>query len=238
MNTIYHSNWNNAGDHYFPITLTYNFAAGSDMDYLIYYPRTSGPNGNFKEVEIRVKSNANTRGTDEWKMCIRDRTITGSIQSVRPSDLLVPSANLSSSFAGRLSGVIAYQRSGEPGQNSADFFIRGVATMNGATSPLIILDGVEVSKADLNSLDPEVIESFSVLKLSLIHIYCYLAGTLCRICAGELPQRNYGPTLPPVYYYHRCIRTDFDCCGADSESGHVFADSETGQWQKEEHCFP
>ena len=66
MSTIYHSNWNNAGDHYFPITLTYNFAAGSDMDYLIYYPRTSGPNGNFKEVEIRVKSNANTRGTDEW----------------------------------------------------------------------------------------------------------------------------------------------------------------------------
>ena len=35
MSTIYHSNWNNAGDHYFPITLTYNFAAGSDMDYLI-----------------------------------------------------------------------------------------------------------------------------------------------------------------------------------------------------------
>lgn len=94
----------------------------------------------------------------------KKETITGSIQSVRPSDLLVPSANLSSSFAGRLSGVIAYQRSGEPGQNSADFFIRGVATMNGATSPLIILDGVEVSKADLNSLDPEVIESFSVLK--------------------------------------------------------------------------
>lgn len=41
----------------------------------------------------------------------KKETITGSIQSVRPSDLLVPSANLSSSFAGRLSGVIAYQRS-------------------------------------------------------------------------------------------------------------------------------
>lgn len=66
MNTIYHSNWTNTGDQYFPITLTYNFAAGSDMDYIIYYPRTSGQNGNFKEVEIRVKSNANTRGADEW----------------------------------------------------------------------------------------------------------------------------------------------------------------------------
>lgn len=94
----------------------------------------------------------------------KKETITGSIQSVRPSDLLVPSANLSSSFAGRLSGVIAFQRSGEPGKNSANFYIRGIATMSGATSPLIVLDGVEVSQADLNSLDPEVIESFSVLK--------------------------------------------------------------------------
>lgn len=94
----------------------------------------------------------------------KKETITGSIQSVRPSDLLTPSPNLSTSFAGRLSGVIAYQRSGEPGKNSANFFIRGVATMSGATSPLIVLDGVEVSQSDLNSLDPEVIESFSVLK--------------------------------------------------------------------------
>lgn len=93
----------------------------------------------------------------------KKETVTGSIQSVRPADLKVPSANLSTAFAGRLSGVISYQRSGEPGNNGADFFIRGVATMNGAT-PLIVLDGVEISKADLNALDPEVIESFSVLK--------------------------------------------------------------------------
>ena len=97
-------------------------------------------------------------GTGQMK-----ETVTGSIQSVRPADLKVPTANLSTAFAGRLSGVISYQRSGEPGNNGADFFIRGVATMNSAT-PLIVLDGVEISKADLNALDPEVIESFSVLK--------------------------------------------------------------------------
>lgn len=89
----------------------------------------------------------------------KKETVTGSIQSVRPADLKVPTANLSTAFAGRLSGVISYQRSGEPGNNGADFFIRGVATMNSAT-PLIVLDGVEISKADLNALDPEVIESF------------------------------------------------------------------------------
>lgn len=51
-NTLYHSNWNNAGTNYFPITLTYNFEKAEDVDYLVYYPRTSGANGNFKEVDI------------------------------------------------------------------------------------------------------------------------------------------------------------------------------------------
>lgn len=94
----------------------------------------------------------------------KKESIVGSIQTVRPADLKVPSSNLSTSFAGRLSGVVAYQRSGQPGSNSADFFIRGVSTLSGITSPLIILDGVEVSSADLNSLDPEIIEGFSILK--------------------------------------------------------------------------
>lgn len=94
----------------------------------------------------------------------KKETVTGSIQTVRPSDLKVPATSLSTAFAGRLSGVIAYQRSGEPGNNGANFFVRGVSTMSGATSPLIIMDGVEISQGDLNAIDPEIIESFSVLK--------------------------------------------------------------------------
>lgn len=93
----------------------------------------------------------------------KKESVTGSIQTVRPMELKIPSANLSNAFAGRLAGVIAYQRSGEPGSNGSDFFIRGVASMN-SQAPLIVLDGVEISRADLNALDPEVIESFSVLK--------------------------------------------------------------------------
>lgn len=65
--TIYHSNWTNSGDDYFPITLTYYFNEGSDMDYFVYYPRESGTNGLFKEVDIEVMSNANTRNVNEWK---------------------------------------------------------------------------------------------------------------------------------------------------------------------------
>lgn len=94
----------------------------------------------------------------------KKETVTGSIQTVRPTDLKVPATSLSTAFAGRLSGVIAYQRSGEPGNNGANFFVRGVSTMSKATSPLIVMDGVEISQGDLNAIDPEIIESFSVLK--------------------------------------------------------------------------
>lgn len=92
-------------------------------------------------------------------------SMVGSVQTIRPTDLKVPATNLSSSFAGRLAGVIAVQRSGEPGADGANFWIRGVSTLgNASTSPLIIIDGVETSTADLNALDPEVIEGFSILK--------------------------------------------------------------------------
>ena len=92
-------------------------------------------------------------------------SMVGSVQTVRPADLKVPAANLSTSFAGRLSGVIAVQRSGEPGADGANFWIRGVSTLGSAsTSPLIIIDGIEASATDLNALDPEVIDGFSILK--------------------------------------------------------------------------
>ena len=60
--------------------------------------------------------------------------------------------------------MIAVQRSGEPGADGANFWIRGKSTFNGNTSALIIMDGVEISSTELNALDPEVIESFSILK--------------------------------------------------------------------------
>ena len=91
-------------------------------------------------------------------------SVVGSIQTVKPSDLKVPSASLSNSFAGRIAGVVAVQRGGEPGADGASFWIRGVSTFAGPTSPLIFIDGVEVSSGDLNALSPEVIEGFSILK--------------------------------------------------------------------------
>ena len=91
-------------------------------------------------------------------------SMVGSVESIKPAELKVPSTNLSTAFAGRLAGVIAVQKSGQPGADGANFWIRGVSTMNGVTDPLIILDGVQVSSSDLNNLDPEIIDSFSILK--------------------------------------------------------------------------
>ena len=94
----------------------------------------------------------------------KKETMVGAIQQVRPAELKVPSSSLSTSFAGRMAGVIAIQRSGQPGADGADFWIRGKSTFGDATGVLIVLDGVEISSSDLNALDPEVIESFSTLK--------------------------------------------------------------------------
>lgn len=90
-------------------------------------------------------------------------SIVGSVQTVRPRELKVPANNLSASFAGRLAGVISVQRSGAPGADGSNFWIRGISSVN-ASDPLIILDGVQVSAGDLNALDPEVIDGFSILK--------------------------------------------------------------------------
>ncbi|MDR2130960.1 MAG: SusC/RagA family TonB-linked outer membrane protein [Odoribacteraceae bacterium] len=91
-------------------------------------------------------------------------SVVGAIQSIRPSELQMSSSTLSSAFAGKLAGVVSVQRSGEPGADGADFWIRGISTFGGGSTPLIFIDGVEVSTGDLNALPPEVIENFSILK--------------------------------------------------------------------------
>lgn len=90
--------------------------------------------------------------------------MVSSVQTIEPDDLKMPSASLSTGFAGKLAGVIAVQRNGQPGADQADFWIRGISTFGSATNPLIILDGVAIDANELNGLDPEIIQSFSVLK--------------------------------------------------------------------------
>lgn len=94
----------------------------------------------------------------------KKRDLVGSVTSISPSELKVPSSNLTTALAGRLAGVIAYQRSGEPGMDNADFFIRGVTTFGYKKDPLILIDGIESSSSDLARLQTDNIANFSILK--------------------------------------------------------------------------
>lgn len=123
--------------------------------------------GDRSSITVQLKED--TKSLEEVVVTAFDatqkkETMVGAIQQVRPAELKVPSSSLSTSFAGRMAGVIAIQRSGQPGADGADFWIRGKSTFGDATGVLIVLDGVEISSSDLNALDPEVIESFSILK--------------------------------------------------------------------------
>lgn len=89
-------------------------------------------------------------------------SVIGSVQTLEPAKLQVGSSrSMSNNLAGQLAGVIAVQPSGEPGYDNSNFWIRGISSFSGNTSPLVLVDGVERS---LNDIDPAEIESFSVLK--------------------------------------------------------------------------
>jgi TonB-linked SusC/RagA family outer membrane protein len=94
----------------------------------------------------------------------RKEALVGSVTTVRPENLKIPSSNITNALAGQVAGVIAFQRSGQPGQDNASFFIRGVTTFGYNSGPLILIDNVELSASDLARLQIDDIASFSFLK--------------------------------------------------------------------------
>jgi len=92
----------------------------------------------------------------------RKASVVGAISTIEPKRLQNGTTrSMSNNLAGQLAGVIAVQRSGEPGYDNSNFWIRGISTFGGNRNPLILVDGVERS---LDNMDPEEIESFSILK--------------------------------------------------------------------------
>ena len=88
---------------------------------------------------------------------MRKVSVVGAQSTLKMEHIKAPVANMSSVIAGRISGVVAVQRTGVPGQDDADIWIRGISSMtNTNQGPLILVDGIE---RDFNQLDPEDIES-------------------------------------------------------------------------------
>ncbi len=97
-------------------------------------------------------------------------SVTGSVSTVKGSELKTPGmANVTNTFAGRMPGVVANNRTGEPGNDYSDIYIRGKGTLNN-NSPLIIIDGV-ANREGLERLNPNDIESVNVLKDASAAIY-------------------------------------------------------------------
>lgn len=94
----------------------------------------------------------------------KKESIVSSISTVKPAELKVPSSNLTTGMGGRIAGLISYQSSGAPGKDNAQFFVRGVTSFGYANSPLILIDGLELTSEDLARLNTDDIESFSILK--------------------------------------------------------------------------
>ena len=88
-------------------------------------------------------------------------TVTGAITTVDVGTLRTPVSSITNALAGNVAGVLAMQRSGQPGSNTSEFWIRGISTFGGSSAALILVDGFERSMDELNIED---IESFSVLK--------------------------------------------------------------------------
>ncbi len=104
--------------------------------------------------------------------------VSGAIATVKGEDLArSPAANLSNSFVGRLPGVTAMQSSGEPGYDGSTLRIRGINSLPGGNSePLIVIDGVPQRAGGLDRINPNDIESVSVLKDASAAIYGSRAG--------------------------------------------------------------
>ena len=90
-------------------------------------------------------------------------TVTGALSSVQTDDLLKsPATSVTNMLAGSLPGLSAVQTSGQPGKDAATIYIRGSGSLdNSLATPLVLVDGVE---RDFSQIDPNEIESISVLK--------------------------------------------------------------------------
>lgn len=88
-------------------------------------------------------------------------SLVSSIATVKGEQLRMPTRSLSNNLAGQVPGLIAVQRSGEPGYDNAEFWIRGVSSFAGGTSPLVLVDGVP---RNMNDIEPDEIETFTLLK--------------------------------------------------------------------------
>lgn len=112
----------------------------------------------LKEAESSVLNEIVVTGTGVQTK----QTLTGAITTVNVDQLKSnPSSSITNTLAGNVPGIMAMQKSGQPGKNISEFWIRGISTFGAGGSAYVLVDGFE---RDINDINIEDIESFSVLK--------------------------------------------------------------------------
>ncbi|SHM50125.1 TonB-linked outer membrane protein, SusC/RagA family [Chitinophaga jiangningensis] len=92
-------------------------------------------------------------------------TSTGAVSSIKAEEIKsIPTASIQNTLVGRLPGFFSQQRSGQPGADAADFFIRGINSLTGDNKPLIIVDDIEYDYTQLSQLNVNEVESVTILK--------------------------------------------------------------------------
>lgn len=121
--------------------------------------------GNQKTINVNLKEDA--QSLDEVVVIAygsQDKgLVTSAISSIDNKELIKsPVASVSNTLAGALPGISSVQTSGQPGNDAADIYVRGVGGLdNSMSKPLIMVDGVE---REFSQIDPNEIESISILK--------------------------------------------------------------------------
>lgn len=127
------------------------------------------------KTKIDVRLNPTVENIEEVAVVAfgtqKKESVVSAITTVDARTLKSSNSDLTSQFAGKIAGIIGWQQGGIPGalteeEMNTKFYIRGITSFQKGANldPLILLDGVEASKLDLARIDPEDIETFSVMK--------------------------------------------------------------------------
>lgn len=150
-------------DGIFKIDVQGKTSAELEFTYLGYKNKVVQVNGS-KMITVQIEEDVDelTEVVVTGYSSQKKASIIGSIETIKPAELQYgTSRSVANNLAGKLSGVIGIQRSGEPGYDESQFWIRGLSTFHGNNAPLVLVDGVA---RDLNNIDIAEVESFSVLK--------------------------------------------------------------------------
>ena len=138
-------------------TLVFSFMGFESQEVLIKDQR---------KVDITLQETS-TKAMDELVVTgmttQKKLTLTGAITNVKMEELKhFNTSNLTNTLAGNVAGVLAFQKSGQPGKNTSEFWIRGISTFGASSKAYILVDGFE--RENIDDINIEDIESFSVLK--------------------------------------------------------------------------